>query len=91
MTNRTLTNLRRRLERAELDLLRQVVAEQAARIESLEAELDDAMRDTAAADAMASMFQDMLNEALDSMPDAPQVGITQAGNLLLVSAHSPAH
>lgn len=75
-TTRTLTTLRRRLAAAELDLLRQVCAEQAARIETLEAAL-----------ARAELWEDnyfAAAEAARATGFAP--GITQAGQVVMLPA-----
>lgn len=76
-TLRPIAQLRRRLERAELDLLRQVCAEQAARIEALEAELAESDRYAAWADQRADLYHHLANE-LAEQTDA-QIGITRSG------------
>lgn len=86
--NRTVAQIRRRLERAELDLLREVVSDQAARIEALEAELAEANRAADWADTRADLFQDMAN-ALADQTDA-QIGITRAGEVGVIHS-SAAH
>lgn len=84
-TPRILTQLRRRLERAELEHLRQVCTEQGARIEALEAELAQAHRAADWADARADMFHDMAN-AMAEQADA-YIGITRAGEVGVIDSH----
>lgn len=84
MPNPIITKLRRRLERAELEHLRQVCSEQAERIEALEAELADALRDATWADQRADMFHDLANN-LAKQADA-QIGITRGGQIGVVSS-----
>ena len=84
--SRILSRLKARLERAELELLRTVCAEQAARIEALEAELDEARREAAWADQRADMFHDLANAMQDEKEHAPQIGITRSGRLFLLPA-----
>lgn len=90
MTNRILTNLRRRLERAELDLLRTLVTELATRVDNLEAELAQTYTELAWASQRADMFHDMLNEAVDQIPDA-HIGMSQSGEVGLTQTLGPAH
>lgn len=70
--DRSLKRLVRKLHAAELQHLRDVVAEQAARIEELE-------REAAWADGRAEMFQDLANE-LASQPGV-RIGVTQSGQV----------
>lgn len=69
--DRSIQRLVRKLHAAELIHLREVVAEQAARIEELE-------REATAADARADMFQDLANDLQASQPGA-RIGITRSG------------
>jgi predicted site-specific integrase-resolvase len=84
MPSLAIAKLRRRLERAELEHLRQVCAEQGARIEALEAELDEAWREATWADQRADMFHDLANN-LAEQADA-YIGITRTGELGVVAA-----
>ncbi|MBK6742496.1 MAG: hypothetical protein IPG66_05760 [Hydrogenophilales bacterium] len=68
----------------ELEHLRQVCVEQDARIEALEAELNEARREADWADARADMFLDQVNY-LAEQADA-QIGITRTGMLGVVAA-----
>lgn len=87
-TPRTLATLRRRLALAELDLLRQVVTDQAARIESLEAELSAAYRDADISQRNADVWQDMWADAVTRMESPPTLGLTQAGQVVMLSVQS---
>lgn len=89
-TPRTLATLRRRLALAELDLLRQVVTDQAARIEALEAELAAAYRDADISQRNADVWQDMWADAVGHMEQAPTLGLTQAGQVVMLS-DQPTH
>lgn len=81
-TTRTITKIRRRLERAELDLLREVVADQAARIEALEAELDEARRAADWADTRADMFHALALET------EAVIGITCSGDVGVIHSNA---
>lgn len=88
-TNRTLATLRRRLALAELDLLRQVCAEQAERIATLEAELDRTRglfhSAVDVSEQWRENFMDLQEQILNEHP-AYQPGITQSGALGIVHA-----
>lgn len=90
-TTRTLANLRRRLAAAELELLRQVVTDQAARIEALEAELDRVTQrfhtavDTA--EQWRENYMDLQEQILNEHP-AYQPGLTRSGDLVLIPSQS---
>lgn len=58
MSGRTLENLRRRLERAELENLRRAAAELAARVDELERELMEARIEMEHAHTVAEMWHD---------------------------------
>ncbi|WP_431512595.1 hypothetical protein [Variovorax sp. DAIF25] len=80
--------IQRRLERLELDHLRQHAAEQAQRIEELEAQVEQLTREAEWADARSDMWHDAhnrLSEHLDDgTADARCVGLTAQGELLVV-------
>lgn len=86
MPNLIVSKLIRRLERAELDHLRQVCAEQAARIEALEAELDGANRAAVWADQRADTFHDLLNNLAEQTDST--LGITPTGQMGLVAVNT---
>lgn len=83
--NRGLTQLKRRLERAELVLLRQAAADQAARIEAMEAELAEAHRAADWADGRAEMFQALAHDLAEQADT--QIGLTCAGGIGAVPSH----
>jgi len=85
-TPRTLATLRRRLALAELDLLRQVCAEQAAHIEALEARMQRAERQVDEAERMADFWQSQVADLADHLPPGAHLGITQDGALGIVHA-----
>lgn len=92
--DRTLLKTRRRLERAELAHLRVHCAEQAARIEALELELERAIDDANAAFSMACVHQDAYYELLERIPagvPAPVIGITREGEVGVVEGGCDAH
>lgn len=78
MTDRTLTNLRRRLEKWELDHLRTLCAQQADRIERLETELDIARQ---SADYWREDAFALTRELMDA---GETVGLTRDGQLGIV-------
>jgi chromosome segregation ATPase len=82
--------IQRRLEQLELDHLRQHAAEQAQRIEDLEAQVEQLTREVHWADGRADMWQDAherLAEHLDEdTADARCIGLTQQGDLLVIRA-----
>lgn len=86
MSTNTLNAMRRRLERAELDLLRSVVAEQGAEIERLQRQLDQSAY-------MEQFWQghanDLNNELFELSHGTRQSGITQAGTLLVTHTPQP--
>lgn len=79
--DRGLLVLKRRLERAELVHLRRVCAEQAARIDELESQVDSAW-------SMATVHQDAYYEILERERGAqgpePVIGITRDGEIGIV-------
>lgn len=81
--DRKLQALRRRLEKAELEHLRHIVAEQGARIEALEQDRDYWRDSYICADAQASVFQSMLEDTEFSTHRC--VGLTKDGALLVVA------
>lgn len=88
MNRAILTRLRHRLESAELEHLRALVAEQAAEIERLAAENARLEDDAAAADRFAHFWReqhDQLQDAYYTGTPAPAVGITRAGELVGVA------
>ncbi len=70
-TLRTLATLRRRLALAELDLLRQVAADQAARIEILEDQIERLERAADAMQARAELWEDNYFAAADERAAPP--------------------
>lgn len=80
--------IQRRLERLELEHLRQHATDLAERVETLELKVDQLERDVYAADASADMWRDAhhsLTEHLDDgTADARCIGLTQQGDLLVV-------
>lgn len=83
MRTHTATTLRiqRRLERLELQHLRDVVAEQGSRLELLERELADADR---AADMWRDHFFNLQQRLADGTSDARCIGLTRGGALLVI-------
>lgn len=78
MPDRTLTNLRRRLEKWELDHLRSLCAQQAERIDQLESDL-------ALTQQNADFWRDDAFElAQELMDDGKTVGLTREGHLGVV-------
>lgn len=81
MSATTLNALRRKLQRAELDLLRTTVAAQGAEIERLQRELDSAAY-------MEQFWQehanDLQNELYEQSHGSRQIGLTQDGTLLVL-------
>lgn len=86
MHNPIINSLRRRLERAELDHLRQICAEQAARIERLESDLSDARFQAECENLRADMWHDMFHDMAEQT--GASVGITPAGQVGLVATHA---
>lgn len=85
--DRTFLKTRLKLERAELAHLRTHCAEQAARIEALERDLERAINDAHAADSMVCVYMDAYHELRERMPDgapAPVIGITREGEVGIV-------
>ena len=78
MTDRTLTNLRRRLEKWELDHLRTLCAQQADRIERLETELDIAQE---SADYWREDAFALTRELMDA---GETIGLTRDGQIGVV-------
>lgn len=82
------SRIQRRLERWELEHLRTLAAEQAVRIEQLEAQAEQLQRDVYSADACADMWRDSHNRLAehldDGTADARCIGITQQGDLLVI-------
>ncbi len=83
---RTLTHLRRRLERAELDHLRQLAVE-------LQAKLDEALSRAAYAEESAEFWHDNalnLQEAINSEEGVTHraIGMNKAGELMVVRLQS---
>ncbi len=74
--------IKRRLERLELQHLREVVAEQGNRLELVERELADADR---AADMWRDHFFNLQQHLDDGTSDARCIGLTKDGALLVVS------
>lgn len=81
MANRILTALRRRLESAELEHLRRVVAEQGERIVQLEAENARLSDDYYHACRMEDFWRENFHDAAAS---DVAVGVTRDGTLLIV-------
>ena len=85
---RALNNLRRRLERWELEHLRTHAAELAERVELLEARVERLQGEVYNADACADMWRDsyqQLSEHLDNgTADARCIGLTKQGDLLVI-------
>ncbi len=88
-TPRTLATLRRRLADAELELLRQVVTDQAARIEALEAELNRTRALFHSAVDVSEQWREncmaLQEQLLDEHPGY-HPGITQAGQVVMLPA-----
>lgn len=78
MTDRTITNLRRRLEKWELDHLRTLCAQQADRIERLEDELDITRQ---SADFWREDAFELARELIDA---GETIGLTRDGQLGVV-------
>jgi hypothetical protein len=81
--DKQLQALRRRLENAELEHLRQHCAEQAERIEELERDRDYWQDCALSADARADMFMRMAEDPHYSTHRA--VGINRAGELMVIA------
>lgn len=81
---RIISNLQRRIERAELDLLRQVVADHAARIDALVAELVQARREADSnfdyAEQWRENFMNLQEQLLDDIPGCA-IAIKQSGEM----------
>lgn len=77
-TDKAFQALVRKLHAAELDHLRQVVAEQQALIEAQAAQIADLQRELSWAEGRADMFHDLANDLQDALPHA-QVGLSQDG------------
>lgn len=76
--DRAFAALVRKLHAAELQHLRQVVADQQAKIEEQAAQIQELERACSWADGRADMFQDLANE-LQAAQRAAQVGLTLDG------------
>lgn len=70
----------RKLHAAELEHLRQVVAEQQALLEAQAAEIEDLKREASWADGRADMFQDLAHE-LQNARLGVAVGLTMDGRM----------
>jgi len=79
-TDKAFQALVRKLHAAELDHLRQVVAEQQALIEAQAKQIADLQRDLSWAEGRADMFHDLVHELQDSNPNA-RIGLTLDGRL----------
>lgn len=84
--DRTLLALKRKLESAELELLRTHTLELAERIERLEAELQDTRDQLINADAIGSMWREAAMERAEE--DGAAIGITKRGELLLLPTNT---
>jgi uncharacterized protein YlxW (UPF0749 family) len=73
----------RKLHAAELLHLREVLAEQQAQIEALQAEVQDLQRSLSWADSRADMFHDALNDAVEARP-CLSIGLSTSGQLGLL-------
>ena len=86
--SRATARIQRRLERLELDHLRQHAAEQAQRIEELEAQVEQLTREVYWADGRADMWADAHNRLAEHLEDGTEdarcIGLTQKGDLLVV-------
>ncbi|MDQ7989040.1 MAG: hypothetical protein REI09_05330 [Candidatus Dactylopiibacterium sp.] len=80
-TNRTIKNLRQRLERWELGHLRELAAAHAEEVERLQDELDRARSDARCAEHIADMYRAMAEE-----PGAYTPALTINGQIGLVNA-----
>lgn len=84
----TTARIQTRLEKWELEHLRALAAQQAERIEQLEARVEELDRAVSWADGRADMFHDALNRLEghleDGTEDARCIGLTQQGDLLVV-------
>lgn len=85
---RSTARIQRRLEQWELPHLRKLAAQQAERVEQLEARVEELEREASNADARAEMWHDSfqrLEEHLnDGTADARSIGLTPEGDLLVI-------
>lgn len=84
LQDRIIANLKRRLDRWELDHLRSLAAQQADRIERLETELEIAQQNA------EFWHEQATNMVRELQADGETVGITQSGALVLVPQEPPA-
>lgn len=80
MKDRAFAALVRKLHAAELQHLRELVAEQQATIEAQAQQIKDLEDAAVWSDQRAGMFQDLVHELQDLHPSA-QIGITQSGHM----------
>lgn len=80
-------SIQRRLERWELQHLRELAAEQAAQIDELQRQLSQAEH---AADYWAHAHHELAEHLADGTADARAIGLTTDGNLLVVATGAAA-
>lgn len=81
-THRELMAIQRKLDRWELEHLREHSAEMAQRLEAALAEIEDLKRRAQWADDRAEMFEDFNRELMDQM--GTSMGLTRAGSLVVM-------
>lgn len=83
MPDRTLDNLRRRLERWELNHLRELAARQEERIEALQLRIEELQEDVIASDRFAEFWQEQTHSLQGMLEEAGHtIGLTRAGDLV---------
>ena len=80
----------RRLDDQLLEHLRAHCAEQAARIDELEAQVERLRNEAIDADGRADMWHDLFNRLQDDMDPPAHVGITTDGSIVLLPPEPPA-
>ena len=86
MTTPAFRQLQRRLARAELEHLRQLAVDLAARLEASEAALQRAEEEAAMAERLADFWQSHAADLAEHLPPDAHLGITQDGALGIVHA-----